>query len=438
MNNLFTYLLDLNIILMILYVAFKLFFEKDKNFTIRRIFLLGMILLPVSLPLIPASVRILLGNISPVSISLEEITIFGSGSAAVHNSHLSLNNVLLFVYLGIFTLGMIKVLVQLVKIAMAIVHSKRFEVNGIRLVANPLLHASSFFGYIFLDPASEKDDTFSHILEHENIHKREYHSIDRILVEVFVIMNWFNPVAWMLRQSVIENLEYLADSAVLRKGTDPAKYQLSILNQYIGSASISNQFSSQIKNRINMLNKNYKLGSRWKLALLIPLAVIALFVVSCTDKDAPVKEMQTEEELSSKVPESEVFNVVEEMPTFKGEEANEFRRYIAQNLIYPPEAVAAGATGKIFITFIVDKEGKVVIPDQETLARIDGKPIDEVVVASYRTVDEDGVPAEEKYIEMLKKEVIRVVSSSPDWTPGKQRGEAVDVLFTFPINFVLQ
>lgn len=187
-----------------------------------------------------------------------------------------------------------------------------------------------------------------------------------------------------------------------------------------------------------MLNKNYKPGSRWKLALLIPLAVIAVFVVSCTDKDAPVKDMQPEEELSPKVAENQVFNVVEEMPTFKGEEANEFRRYIAQNLIYPPEAVAAGATGKIFITFIVDKEGKVVIPDQETLARIDGKPIDEVVVASYRTVDEDGVPAEEKYIEMLKKEVIRVVSSSPDWTPGKQRGEAVDVLFTFPINFVLQ
>jgi hypothetical protein len=438
MNNFFTYLVDLNIILMILYVAFKLFFEKDKNFTIRRIYLLGVLMLPVFLPMLPASVKMPLGNMALISVSLDEITIFGSGGAAPYNGHLSLNNLLLFVYMGIITLGIIKVLVQLVRITVAILHSKRFEVNGIKLVANPLLHASSFFGYIFLDPASEKDDTFSHILEHENSHKREYHSIDRILVEIFVIMNWFNPVAWMLRRSVIENLEYLADSAVLRKGTDPAKYQLSILNQYIGSASISNQFSRQIKNRINMLNKNYKLGSRWKLALLIPLVVIALFVVSCTDKDAPVKEMQPEEELSSKAAEYKVFNVVEEMPIFKGEEAIEFRRYIAQNLIYPPEAAEAGATGRIFITFIVDKEGKVVIPDQETLARIDGKPIDEVVVVGYRAIDEDAAAPEEKYIEMLKKEVIRVVSSSPDWTPGRQRGEAVNVLFTFPINFVLQ
>ena len=310
MNNLFRYLLDLNIILMILFVAFKLFFEKDKNFTTRRIFLLGVLLLSALLPFLPTSVRMSLGNVSPVSISLEEVTIFGSGGVAHYKGHLSLNNSLLLIYLGMFTLGMIKVMVQLVRIALAVLRSKRFEVNGIRLVANPLLHASSFFGYIFLDPASEDNDTFNHILEHENIHKREYHSIDRILVEIFVILNWFNPVAWMLRRSVIENLEYLADSAVLRKGTDPAKYQLSILNQYIGSASISNTFSSQIKNRINMLNKNYKLGSRWKLALLIPLAVIAFFVVSCTDKDAPAKEMQTEEELSPIAAESEVFNVV--------------------------------------------------------------------------------------------------------------------------------
>lgn len=187
-----------------------------------------------------------------------------------------------------------------------------------------------------------------------------------------------------------------------------------------------------------MLNKNYKLGSRWKLALLIPLAVVAVFVVSCTDKDAPIKEMEPEEELSTKAAEYEVFNVVEEMPTFNGEEALEFRRYIAQNLIYPPEAAEAGATGRIFITFIVDKEGKVVIPDQETLSKIDGKPIDEVVVIGYRTINEDEVAPEEKYIEMLKKEVTRVVSSSPDWTPGRQRGEAVNVLFTFPINFMLQ
>lgn len=187
-----------------------------------------------------------------------------------------------------------------------------------------------------------------------------------------------------------------------------------------------------------MLNKNYKLGSRWKLALLLPITVIALFIVSCTDKDASIEQIEPAEEIAAEAPELEVFNVVEEMPKFNGGEANEFRMYIAKNLMYPQEAIDQGVTGKIFIKFIVTKEGKVEIPDPETMAKIEGKPLGEVVVAAYRKINDDAEDPDEKYIEMLKEEVKRVVSSSPDWTPGKQRGKAVNVIFTFPVSFALQ
>ncbi|RLD57120.1 MAG: hypothetical protein DRI97_06045 [Bacteroidetes bacterium] len=437
MNNLFTYLVELNISLMILYVAYKLFFERDKNFTVRRIYLLGVVLLPLILPLLPDSMRMPVGQMAPISISLEGVTIFGTGTVSEAAGKISFTSVLLMIYLVILAFGIIKVFLQLGRVAHAIIRSKRFRVDGITLLASPALHASSFFGYIFIDPAAKADDSFSHILEHENIHKREWHSIDRILVEVFVMINWFNPVAWMFRRSVIENLEYLADSAVLRRGTDPTKYQLSILNQYIGCASISNQFSSQIKKRINMLNKNYKLGSKWKLSLLLPLSVIAFFIVSCTDKDAPIQAIEPAEEIAVEASE-QIFMVVEEMPTFNGEEAIEFRKHIARNLKYPPEAAEQGVTGKIFIKFIVNKEGKVVVPDQETIAKIEGKPIDEVVVTAYRKIAEDAEEPAEEYIQMLKDEVKRVVLTSPDWKPGKQRGKAVDVIFTFPVTFTLQ
>jgi hypothetical protein len=437
MNNLVTYLVELNISLMILYVAYKLFFERDKNFNVRRIYLMGVVLLPLILPLLPDSMRMPLGQMAPLSISLEGVTIFGTGAASEATGKISFTSVLLMIYLVILAFGIIKVFLQLSRIAHAIIRSKRFRVDGITLLASPALHASSFFGYIFIDPAAKADDSFSHILEHENIHKREWHSIDRILVEVFVMINWFNPVAWMFRRSVIENLEYLADSAVLRRGTDPTKYQLSILNQYIGCASISNQFSSQIKKRINMLNKNYKLGSKWKLSLLLPLSVIAFFIVSCTDKDAPIATIDPVEEIAVEASE-QIFMVVDEMPTFNGGEPIEFRKYIAKNLIYPPEAKEAGATGRIIIKFIVDKEGKVVVPDQEFMAKIEEKTIDEVVVVAYRTIGEDTEAPAEKYIEMLKKEVVRVVSSSPPWKPGTQNGKAVKVQFTFPVTFALQ
>jgi protein TonB len=110
------------------------------------------------------------------------------------------------------------------------------------------------------------------------------------------------------------------------------------------------------------------------------------------------------------IQEEEVFYIVEDMPTFNGgDPATEFRKYIAQNLRYPEIAAENGISGRVIVQFAVNKMGSVV---------------DAIVV---RSVD----PA-------LDKEAIRVVMSSPKWTPGKQRGKAVKVLFTFPINFVLQ
>jgi protein TonB len=110
------------------------------------------------------------------------------------------------------------------------------------------------------------------------------------------------------------------------------------------------------------------------------------------------------------IEEEEVFYIVEDMPTFNGgDPAVEFRKYIAQNLQYPEIAAENGVSGRVIVQFAVDRTGRVV---------------DAVVV---RSVDA-----------ALDKEAIRVVMSSPKWTPGKQRGKAVKVLFTFPINFVLQ
>lgn len=437
MNSLFIYLLELNVALMILFVAYKLFFEKDSNFLIRRIYLLGVVVLPLILPLLPEAVQAPVGNIAPISLQLEGVTIIGEGAASETSTPFLVGRMAMIIYLLILGLGILKLLHQLLRISFAAVSSRRLDVEGIKLLANPGYHASSFFGYIFIDPESIKDDTFSHILEHENTHKKEWHSIDRILTEIFVLINWFNPVAWLFRRAVIQNLEYLADSAVLRRGTDPLKYQMSILNQYIGSASISNQFSSQIKKRITMLNKNYKLGSRWKLALLVPITAIALLFVSCTEKEG-VKAEDIAVDAEKKAAESEIFYVVEEMPTFKGGEPIEFRNYIAKNLIYPKEAIANGVSGKVFVKFIVDKNGKVIIPDKELLAKAEAKPLDEVVVVAYRAIAEDAETPDEKYIQMLKDEAARVVSGSPDWTPGKQRGKNVDVMFTFPIVFALQ
>ena len=104
----------------------------------------------------------------------------------------------------------------------------------------------------------------------------------------------------------------------------------------------------------------------------------------------------------------EVFMIVEEMPEFPGGEL-EMRRYIAEHVIYPQDAKAQKQQGKAFVTFIIDTNGNV---KDVKIARGTG----------YESID---------------NEAVRVVKSLPQFKPGRQRGQTVNVSFTVPINFQL-
>ncbi|WP_423129332.1 energy transducer TonB [Gaoshiqia sp. Z1-71] len=113
------------------------------------------------------------------------------------------------------------------------------------------------------------------------------------------------------------------------------------------------------------------------------------------------KEKETEDD-------SPIFFIVEEMPEFPGGEMA-LRKFIANSIKYPVVAQENGVQGKVYVNFVVGKDGRV------TDARV------------IRSVD----PA-------LDKEALRVVNSLPLWKPGRQRGEPVRVSFSVPISFVLQ
>ena len=119
---------------------------------------------------------------------------------------------------------------------------------------------------------------------------------------------------------------------------------------------------------------------------------------------APVLTEEEEEDDAD----APVFVVVEDMPEFPGGDLA-LRKYIATSIKYPVIAQENGIQGKVYVTFVVNKQGRV------ENARI------------ARGVDPS-----------LDKEALRVVNSLPPWKPGKQRGKPVKVSFTVPINFVLQ
>ncbi len=117
---------------------------------------------------------------------------------------------------------------------------------------------------------------------------------------------------------------------------------------------------------------------------------------------APV--IQEEEEAD----EGQVFFIVEDMPEFPGGELA-LRKFIANAIKYPVIAQENGIQGKVYVNFVVDKDGSIVN------ARI------------ARGVDNS-----------LDKEALRVINTLPKWKPGQQRGKPVKVSYTVPINFQLQ
>lgn len=126
-----------------------------------------------------------------------------------------------------------------------------------------------------------------------------------------------------------------------------------------------------------------------------------------TNKGAASLQGDTKKsEITSK--ENDIFLVVEEMPEFPGGDAA-LRNFLASNVKYPAEAQQKGVQGKVYISFIVTKTG---------------------TIANAKIVR--GVTPS------LDQEAIRVVNLLPTWKPGKQKGEAVNVSYTVPINFVLE
>lgn len=482
LNNFIVFIYESGICLAVLFAIYWLFLKRETYFRFNRFYLLSIVVVAFALPLLNLGVfensdeLSALRGISSFSeaISLPAVTIT-YGSDSLSSSSYNWKNIALIIYLLGVSLLIARVILGIIRVGMLKRRGKRIVLKGYTLVyTRQAISPFSFFRTIYLSDALAETPDSRYIIDHERIHIRQLHTYDNLFVELFLAVFWFNPFMWFLKEALRENHEYLADNGVLKQKANPGSYQALLLKQTMGLAPITltSTFNSTIKNRIIMMCKNKSsLLARFKPLLLLPILAALFLVFTCNEKtqaqspsdiqtlpqseeaegirqdtdpetgetsyiieDMPTfnggesGEAESNASKPSEVDHSEIddkpqgvqqdtvrkerekFYVVEDMPTFNGgEPAEEFRIYIAQNLQYPESAIHDSISGRVIVQFVVNYEGKVVEPK---VVRSIGKALDE--------------------------EVIRVVSSSPLWTPGRQRGKPVDVLFTFPINFVLQ
>lgn len=401
------------------YILYIACLKKDKFLGLRRFYFLFIILFSFIFPFFTIETNIAEAGPIP-SYWLPQAEINPAAQQTSDNSY-NIPIIGLVIFSTIALLFLVRLIIRLNSIYRLKKTNNQKTINDVNIIIlNQQLHATpfSFLRWIFI-PEQMQDTDIHEVILHEQEHIRQLHSIDVLIYELFCILLWWNPFAWLLRHEMKINLEYLADQGVLDRGVDTQAYQYSLLhasNRNTGISIVNNFNVSQLKKRIIMMNKKHtpSLFSA-KYLLVIPIAIVLLLgnAVQASPELIKASTNSIENSLQQKktrIPsrkQGDVYIKTEQMPAFPGGE-QAMMKYISDNLKYPTDAFENGTQGRVVIRFIVSATGEI---NNVELIRGIGESCD--------------------------KEAIRVVKAMPKWTPGKEKGKEVAVYYTIPIVFRL-
>ena len=450
------YLIKINVALMLLYGFYRLTVSRDTFFGLRRLTLWLIYAVALMVPALNLEYWV---RDTPTMASMANVyadTFYPVVVVKAQASGITWMDMLLGIYwVGVAVLSL-RLVWQLFSIIRLAVISRKQEMEGITV---HLLRGEgspfSFFRWVFMYPSTLEGRQLHEVMVHECTHVSGLHSLDTLFSELFSIACWFNPFAWLMKQEVRMNLEYLADESVLSDGNARKSYQYHLLGlayrQPNESTKIANNFNLlPLKKRIKMMNKRRtsEIGKA-KYLLFAPLAGALLMVsniesvareigeqipevaevqqkaeqalnadVAVANPMAKAEEAKAAELAKAEAKASDatapadttknvVYDVTEMMPQFPGGQGV-MMKYLAANIKYPASAVKAKKQGRVIVAFVIQKDGSV------TNARI------------VKSVDPE-----------LDAEALRIVKAMPNWTPGTQDGKPVNVNYTIPVVFSL-
>ncbi|HAS41198.1 MAG TPA: hypothetical protein DCS93_12005 [Microscillaceae bacterium] len=310
MQDWMIYLIKVNLCLLFLYSFYRLFLKKETVFRLNRAYLLAGLAIALAIPAlkfnlpkesIPAVLpRVAWKTIVPQKKTPKATHTLDVKQVAKEQTKLTFTKVrplvtasptavqaktttfdwyrwggLLYIAGIVVAFGIF--LFRLWQIMRTIYRAKSMPQPGYKVVYTygklPML---SFFNYLFWDNTLKlTPEQKQQIITHETAHIRQWHTIDILLLELFCILFWYNPIIYWWRSALRENHEFLADEAVVQKQSAHS-YALLLLNQSLGSLpqyALGNRLvQSQIKKRIDMMTKKtMHRKTYWKYLLLVPL-----------------------------------------------------------------------------------------------------------------------------------------------------------------------
>ena len=421
------YLLLVNIYLLLFYGFYFLFLSRETFFQLNRIYLVAASVMSFFIPLIQSEWVKNLFITQRVKYTIYTSPVMLYQVKATEATYVTIGQILVVVYLiGILLLAA-RLVIQLVILN--------------KIIDKPDASAAySFFKKIRLGEGLEHNEV---IAAHENAHARQWHSVDIMMTEAVMIINWFNPVVYFYRNALKHIHEFIADRQALKSGMSKADYALLLLSQTFDAPvhELVNPFFNRtlLRRRVAMLQKNKSRRlSLVKYGLSVPLFILMLILSAATVNNSNTfrsfnKKVEqvfltpatpntsievktgdtTENESSSAVSDTShksdgpIFTTVEKVPEFPGG-LNAFGKFLAQNIKYPADSRTKGVQGRVELSFIVEQDGS---------------------LSAIKVVH--GLAAD------IDRESLRVLSLSPKWTPGMQNGHIVRVTYTIPIAFTL-
>ena len=407
------YMIKSGFCLLLFYLLYKWQLAKETFFRLNRIMLLGFWILAFLLPAIPL---VNWGNTDlPASLDVNRPEILNSLtnislSAETNTDHQA------FIWTWLTCTGYIvgvvliasKQLVSWIRLYLLIRRGRRIENGPFHLILTEGNQPPfSWMHYIVL---SEKDyrENPTEILTHEMAHIRHHHSWDLLLADMGILLQWFNPAAWLLKQEMQSVHEYEADDAVLAAGIDAKSYQLLLIKKAVGTSryTMANSFNhSSLKKRITMMLKEKSSPqARAKYIYILPLAALSVMAFArpeVSDASAVLTKAKVTDLWT--IPQEKTPEVKAQFPG--GEKA--FFNFLARNVKYPTLALEAGKQGRVACLATIGKDGT----------------IKEVEIT--KSVD----PA-------LDAEAIRVIKKMPKWEPAQLAGKAVE--YKIPLGFLFK
>lgn len=286
MQTLFEYMIKITAVYAAAWLFYWLLLSRLTSYKSNRFYLLAACLFAFIIPLLRLDyfVEPQIISTSRIINNMPAIPVDTIANAYIPGED---NNPVPVVLITLFISG---VVVCLLHFIMQLISFKKITANAVLIYTTgniKLYHLDidimpfSFGRNIYVNRNRHTTSELNDIIQHEMIHAQQNHTVDVVIAECICMLNWYNPFAWLLKNAVKQNLEFLTDDTVLKNGIDKKSYQYLLLKVTgYSPVNIASSFKiSSLKQRIYMMNKT-RTSQRHLLKMLFVLPLIAFMMLA--------------------------------------------------------------------------------------------------------------------------------------------------------------